>query len=154
VPITQMQLAGPYLGFILDGNQRDWLVVADVERGGAERTRTEVDTIRDFDIGAGGGMAFTYGMRRHPAAHRLGWTTIQSPVVRVLARGVKPRGVALAGGRVLYQRGRHLVLQRLKGGTTRRVTTFIRARPRASAIDLNSKRAVWATRGRIVSLSL
>ncbi len=153
VPITEMRLAGRYLAFILDGNKRDRLVVIDVAEGGAEVSRSEVATIRDFDLDASGGTVLTYGYRRHPATHFLGWTPLRGRDVRVLARGVKPRGVALAGGRVLYQRGRRLVLQRLKGGTTRRVTTFTRARPRAGAIDLDSKRAVWATRGRIVSLS-
>jgi len=151
----QMRLAGDYLAFLLEGGtRRDWLTVLDVERGGVDVGRSEVAAIRDFDLDASGGTVLTYGYRRHPATHFLGWTSRNARDVRVLARGVRPRGVALAGGRVLYQRGRRLLLHRLKGGTTRRVTTFTRARPRAGAIDLDGTRAVWATRGRIVSRGL
>lgn len=150
-PVRRMRLAGRYLALILDG-KRDRLVVADLERGGAEAGRIEAGAIADFDIDARGRFAFTYGLRRHPSSWRLGWTSVERlDNTRLLARGVRPRGVALADGRVLFQRGRSLLLRR-PGGSERTLHRF--TRPRAGGLDLEAGRAVWAERGRIVSRAL
>ncbi len=152
-PITRMRLAGRYIAFILDG-KRDKLVVADADRAGTEVTRLEIATIPDFDIDASGRFALTYGLRRHPREYRLGWTSVSRVTTRTLARGVAPRGVALANGKVLYQRGSRLLLRRIANGSTRRLATFTTRRPRAGALDLDATRAAWGTRGRIVTRGL
>jgi hypothetical protein len=70
--------------------------------------------------------------------------------VRVAARHAAARGIALAGGRVLYERivsERHFrgeLIIRTLGGLPRRLASFPEHRRRVGDFDLDGTRATWA----------
>jgi hypothetical protein len=71
--------------------------------------------------------------------------------VRIVSRNAAVRGLALSGGRVLFERvlrGRErseLVLRTLGAGGGVRLARFGRHRRRVGGIDLDASRATWAT---------
>jgi hypothetical protein len=143
---TRLRLAGRFVAWIESGSPEETLVVHDLEAG-ADVLRERRYIFGDLDLGADGTVAFTYadGTR----GRRLGVMRAGTPGLRVLDRGVSDRGVALAGGRVLYEkidRGdfRSRLLLRELGGGTRRLATFTARRRPVGDIDLSSDRAVWA----------
>ena len=142
---TQMRLAGRYLAWV-EVERSAALVVHDLWTG-AEVLRERHFDIGDMDVDADGTVAFTYS--DDPGPRRLAMMRAGTPGRRLLDRNVIDRGVALAGGRVLYQkrdRGffrSRLLLRDLDGGT-RRLATFTPRRRPVGDLDLSADRAVWA----------
>jgi hypothetical protein len=142
----QLQLAGRYVAWVDDGDLPAKLVVHDLETG-TEVLRIRRRSIDDFDLAPDGTVALAYAPG--PSRSAIGVVRVGTPGLRVLDRRPAGRGVALAGGRVLYvKRGRgdlrsRLLLRELDGGV-RRLATFTPRRRRVGDIDLSPERAVWA----------
>jgi hypothetical protein len=143
----RLRLAGRYLAWIeRDGGVDESLVLYDLQTG-AEVLRERHYVIDDLDLDADGTVAFIYADR--VGARRLAVMRAGTPGRLVLARGVSDRVVALAAGRVLYEkldRGdfrSRLLLRELDGGV-RRLATFTPRRRRTGDLDLSADRAVWA----------
>jgi hypothetical protein len=140
---VHVRLAGRFLAWVV-GERR--LVVHDLDTGTDVATVTRF-AIGDLDVDPSGAVAFTFA--NGPRARRLG--LLQSGTVRTLDRRVADRGVAIAGGRVLYEKlGRRdfhsrLMLRNLSGGT-RRLASFTGRRTRVGDVDLAASRATWAAR--------
>ena len=143
--VTQLRLAGRYAAWVEENRDHE-LVVHDLATG-TEVLRERRFSIGDFDLDAEGRVVITFA--NGPKARRLGLLRAGTPGLRTLDRRVAYRGVALAGGRVLYERidrgdfHSRLLLRELAGGV-RRLATFIPRRRRVGEIDLSPNRAVWA----------
>lgn len=144
--VVELRLAGRYVAWV-EESRRQELVVHDLATG-SEVLRERHFTVGDFDLDADGTVAISY--QDGPNAGRLGLMRVGTPGLRRLDRNVGDRGVALAGGRVLYRKyGRgdfrsRLLLRDLDGGV-RRLATFTPRRRPVGDIDLSPHRAVWAT---------
>jgi len=145
-PVVKFRFAGPYVAWD-DEAEGHTLVVHDYERG-VEIARESRFAIDDFDLAADGTVALTYA--DGPRDRRVAVLSPGRPGLRVLDRDVASRGVALAGGRVLYERlGRRdfhsrLMLRRVDGGAARRLARFTPTRRRVGDLDLSRGRAAWA----------
>jgi hypothetical protein len=149
--VSHVRLAGRYLAWIQGSGYRDdELVVHDLE-GGAEVARIRARDIgglgiEDAALQPDGTVAFTLGGRR---GSRLGVRSLASPRVRVLDRRAASRGIAVAAGRVLYERssrrgGSAVVLRKLGGGRPRTLARIPARRLRVGGLDLDASRATWA----------
>jgi hypothetical protein len=141
-----LQLAGRYVARVQDAGRRQELVVLDLATG-VEVLRESRFAIGDIDLDADGTVALTYA--QGPRGRRVGVMRVGAPGLRELDRNVADRGVALAGGRVLYEkrdRGdfRSRLLLRELGGGVRRLARFTPRRRRVGDLDLSADRAVWA----------
>jgi hypothetical protein len=145
-----VRLAGRFLAWVQGGRA---LVVHDLEAGAAvARVRARdlgARTIGGFDLQADGAVAFGY-WRPQWRGSRLGALLPGRPGVRLLDRHVSEK-LALAGGRVLYERTRDhvfrrtsLVLRPLAGGSRRTLARFGARRDMAGPVDLDATRATWA----------
>ena len=139
--VVQLRLAGRHLAWVVNDRR---LVVRDLLTN-AETTLTRF-TIGDLDVDPEGRVAFTFS--RNAGPRRL--AILEAGRLRVLDRRVADRGVALAAGRVLYEkldRGdfRSRLLVRGLAGGTRRLATFTPRRRRIGGLDLDATRAAWAT---------
>lgn len=144
--VHQLQLAGRYLAWIEDQSLPAELVMHDLTTA-TEVLRVRRRSIDDFDLAPDGTVALAYATGVSRSA--IGVVRVGTPGLRVLDRRPAGRGVALAGGRVLYEkRGRgdlrsRLLLRELDGGG-RRLATFTPRRRRVGDLDLSLHRAVWA----------
>lgn len=155
--VGNLRIAGNLLAWVRRG-RRDLLIVRDLGSGAVLR-RISARSLgaRYFDALAlrpDGGLAFTYGGRRDRRGIRLGFSAPGSERVRVLDRDAGARDVALAGGRVLYERvlgpsyRTSLVLRRIRGnGHGRTLARFGARRERAGSLDFDGDRATWAVVG-------
>jgi hypothetical protein len=151
--IADVAVAGRYVAWVRQSD-RDKVVVHDLESGAAVLSLTERDLratrIEEIALQADGTVAIGYS---DLAGQRLAWATPGQPGVRQLDRRMAYRGLALAGGRVLYERlvsdlrfDSELVLRPLTGGPVRRLARFRVRHRRVGDLDLDATRATWATR--------
>ena len=146
--IRDLALAGRYVAWVRDADE-DEVVVHDLEAGADVLRLTQDDlAARGFDelaLQDDGTVAFSMSNRNF---ERLAWASPSAPGVRAIARGPEFRGLALDGGRVLYERVRRftgeLLLRPLGGGEPRRLAFFPERRRRVGDLDLDATRAVWA----------
>jgi hypothetical protein len=149
--ITNVALAGRFVLWVRrDRSGDEELVVRDIVAG-SDVVRRTADSIEDAALRADGTAAFIYS-DRHP--YRLGLLRPERSPPRVLDRHAADRGLAIDGGRVLYERRRphgrsELILRRLAGGE-RRLARFGPGHRRLGDVDLDATRATWATESRIV----
>ena len=146
--MRDVALAGHYVGWIHSGD-RDEVVVRNLETGDTALRLTDRDLhathIDELALQEDGTVAISYGDLN---GQRLGWAAPGVPGVRLLDRKMGSRGLALAAGRVLYERGAgELMLRPLTGGPERRLARFRSGRGRVGDLDLDATRATWATRG-------
>jgi hypothetical protein len=152
--IRHVELAGRFVAWIHRGAV-ETLVVHDLESGVDVARVTTHDvgarSIDDAALQADGTVAFTHGGRRDRRGVRLGVLVPGLPGTRILDRHVSDRGLAVAAGRVLYERvldrdgfERDLILGSLSGGPVRRLGHFSERRRRVGEIDLDATRATWA----------
>jgi hypothetical protein len=145
-----VRLAGRFLGWLRNGRE---LVVHDLESGATvARIRARdlgARSISGFDLQADGALAVAYWRLRWRGS-RLGALIPGRPGVQLLARHVSGT-LALAGGRVLYERTlddsyrrTELVLRPLAGGPGRTVARLGERRELAGPPDLDATRATWA----------
>jgi hypothetical protein len=151
--VRDVALAGRYVAWIRERDLSGELVVHDLVTG-ADVVRLTLDDLaaRGLDelaLQQDGAVAFAYSNRNF---QRIAWAAPGTPGVRVLDRGTFD-GVALAGGRVLYERtvserrfSGELLLRPLAGGEPRRLAFFPERRWRVGHLDLDATRATWATR--------
>jgi hypothetical protein len=141
--IRDVAIAGRYVAWARDGEE-DEVVVHDLEAG-ADVVRVAMRSVDELALQDDGTVAFRFSNRNF---QRLGWAAPGTPGARTLARG-EFRGLALDGGRVLYERVRRftgeLLLRSLGGGPPRRVASFSQRRRRVGDLDLAGTRATWAT---------
>jgi len=151
--IRDVALAGRYVAWVRQSD-RDEVVVHDLESGAAVLRVTARDLrgtrIDEIALQADGTVAIGY---LDLAGQRLAWAVPGQPGVRRLDRRMAFRGLALAGGRVLYERlvsdlrfDSELVLRPLAGGPVRRLARFRVRHRRVGDLDLDATRATWATR--------
>jgi hypothetical protein len=149
--MRDVAIAGRYLGWVHSGD-RDELVVRNLDTGDTVLRLTARDLhathIDELALQADGTVAISYGGL---TGQRLGWSAPGLPGVRLLDRRNGPRGLALAAGRVLYERvvserrfTGELVLRPLAGGPERRLARFPERRRRVGDLDLDATRATWA----------
>ena len=146
--IRDVALAGRFVAWVRDAEE-DELVVHDVEAGAAVLRLTQDDLaargLDELALQDDGTVAFLFSNRNF---QRLAWAAPGTPGARTLARG-EFRGLALDGGRVLYERVRRftgeLLLRSLGGGPPRRLASFSQRRRRVGDLDLAGTRAAWAT---------
>jgi hypothetical protein len=153
--LRDISLAGRYVAWIeepYDGGSG--LAVYDLVRRAEVLRLTEAAFdaryLWDVAVQADGTLAVTFGGRRDRRGIRLGWLTVSSPGVRMLDRHAEGE-IAVAGGRVLYERvlsSEHfrgeLVVRSLAGGPARRLAFFPERRRRVGDLDLDATRATWA----------
>ena len=149
--IRDVALAGRFVAWVRDGEE-DEVVVHDL-RAGAEVLRLTQDDlatrrIDELALQDDGTVAFSMSNR---SFQRLAWAAPGTPGARALARGPEFRGLALDGGRVLYERvvaprrvAAELLLRPLGGGEPRRLASFPERRRRVGDLDLDGARAAWA----------
>jgi hypothetical protein len=151
--IRDVALAGRYVGWVREASRTDTseIVVRDLEAG-VDVIRLTADDLaaRRFDelaLQDDGTVAFRVDNRNFS---RIAWAAPGNPGVRVLDRG-RFDGLALAGGRVLYERTvserrftGELILRPLDG-PARRLAFFPERRRRVGDLDLDATRATWAT---------
>lgn len=148
--LRHVALAGRYVAWIRD----DELGVHDLKSGRAvarvHARSLGALSIDDAALQSDGTVAFTVNGRRDHRGSRLAWTAPGMGGVRIAARHAAGRGIALAGGRVLYERivserrfRGELIVRRL-GGPARRLATFPERRRRVGDLDLDGTRATWA----------
>jgi hypothetical protein len=151
--IRDVALAGRYVAWVRERGLGGEVVVRDLVAGAAVMRITADDlAARGFDelaLQADGTVAFAYSNR---SFQRLAWAAPGTPGVRALDRGSFD-GPALAGGRVLYERTvserrftGELILRSLGDGSARRLAFFPERRRRVGHLDLDARRATWATR--------
>lgn len=149
--IRDVALAGRYVAWVRDGD-RDEVVVHDLDAGAAVLHLTASDlratSIDELALQPDGTVAISYGDR---TGRRLGWAAPGLPGVRLLDRRMGSRGLALAAGRVLYERvvserrfTGELVLRPLAGGPEQQLARFPERRRRVGDLDLDATRATWA----------
>lgn len=147
--VRDVALAGRYVAWVNDRSGLGELVVRDLETG-ADVVRLTAEDLgtRGFDEVAlqdDGTVAFRYFNR---SFQRIAWAAPGTPGARVLVRG-EFEGLALAGGRLLYERKRRftgkLLLRSLSDGSVRRLASFPERRRRVGHTDLDATRATWAT---------
>jgi hypothetical protein len=149
--IRDVALAGRFVAWVRDAEE-DEVVVHDLEAGADVLRLTQDDLaargIDELALQDDGTVAFLVSNR---SFQRLAWASPGTPGVRVLARGPELRGLAVAGGRVLYERvvaprrfTAELFLRPLSGGEPRRLAFFPERRRRVGDLDLDATRAAWA----------
>jgi hypothetical protein len=156
--LRHVRIAGRHVAWIRSGRRGgQQLVVHDLELGAAvTRIRSRALGARYIDDAAlqdDGTVALTFGGLANRRGITLGVATAGTPGVRVLDRHADNRGVAVAAGRVLYERvvsEMHfrgaLMLRSLGGGPARRLARFPERRRRVGGLDLDATRATWAAR--------
>jgi hypothetical protein len=151
--VRDLRLAGRYLAWIHWGEVHE-LVVYDLEAGAAVVRLTQRElgarSIDELALQPDGTVAFVHGGRRDRRGVRLGWTA-PGRDVRVLDRHAGYRDIAIAGGRVVYERvlselgfRGELVVRSLAGGPARRLAFFPERRRRVGDLDFDGTRATWA----------
>jgi hypothetical protein len=152
--VRHVELAGRFVAWI-HRDEVDTLVVHDLDTGAdvARVTSRDLDalTIGDAALQPDGTVAFTHGGLRDRRGVRLGVLVPGLPGARIVDRHASDRGVAVAAGRVIYERvlserrySGELVLRPLTGGPVRRLAQFRERRRRVGEIDLDATRATWA----------
>jgi hypothetical protein len=149
--VRALDLAGDHIAWTVGVGAGDRLTVANRLTGAVERRIERSATMRLFEdiaLTPTGAVAFTFRGRRL----RTNLAYADGAKTRVLARGVADRGLAIAAGRVLYERvGRGqrsaLVLRRLDGSAPRRLARFGPGHRRTGDLDLDASRATWAVGG-------
>jgi hypothetical protein len=146
----EVRLAGRFLAWVSANRE---LVVHDLESGATvARIRARdlgARTISGFDLQADGAVAVAYWRLRWRGS-RLGALIPGRPGVQLLDRHVSGE-LALAGGRVLYERTlddayrrTELVLRSLAGGPRHALAHLGERRALAGPLDLDATRATWA----------
>jgi hypothetical protein len=149
--IRDVALAGRFVAWVRNAEE-DEVVVHDLESGSTVLRVTQDDVaargIDELALQDDGTVAFSLSNR---SFQRLAWASPATPGVRTIARGPEFPGLALAGGRVLYERvvaplrfTGELLLRPLAGGSPRRLASFPERRRRVGDLDLTATRATWA----------
>jgi hypothetical protein len=148
--IRDVALAGRYVAWVREGEQ-DEIVVHDLAAGAPVLRVTEDEAAaRGFDEVALQDDGTVVFMSSNRSFRRLLWASPATPGVRQLARGFDFRDLALAGGRVLYERvvaPRRFtgeLLMRPLSGEPRRLAFFPERRRRVGDLDLTATHATWA----------
>ena len=150
--LRDIGLAGRFVAWVNDRSDLGEVVVRDLETGAdvVRLTTHDLGTrgIDELALQEDGTVVFAYSNRNF---QRIAWAAPGTPGVRVLDRGTFD-GLALAGGRVLYERTvserrftGELLLRSLAGGPPRRLAFFPERRRRVGHLDLDATRATWAT---------